>query len=267
MDIVFTLVPFVIIGGIFVAFRYILKYAKKAQEEKEKVLNEKIDTILQHNPEATSIAGVSWKPLKGGGVNYVTRKLVETSGFRVEFVPTFLSRVLYLFFVIFPLLFVVGPIYDLLKNGVDAIFENIFVLMIQMAILLLFLVVTVRAFVKSSQNIIFDKSKGVYWKGNGDLPVEYVSDVSKDFVLLRDIKAIQIIKETVSGNNKSFISYELNVVLADKSRANIVDHSGEKQIKEDAKVLAQFLNVPVWDLDEIMNTPTSEPHPHQSSIL
>ena len=38
-----------------------------------------------------------------------------------------------------------------------------------------------------------------------------------------------------------------NLVLADGSRVNVVDHGDLGQVRADAAMLAEFLSVPLWD--------------------
>ena len=70
---------------------------------------------------------------------------------------------------------------------------------------------------------------------------------------LRDVQAIQLIRETVrSGNSGStyksrYYSYELNLVLRDATRLNVTDHGSLRVIRADAELLAHYLSVPVWD--------------------
>ena len=64
---------------------------------------------------------------------------------------------------------------------------------------------------------------------------------------LESIRAIQLVREYVSGNKNSYYSYELNLVCSSGDRINIVDHSSLRAIREDAEVLANYLSLPVWD--------------------
>jgi hypothetical protein len=41
--------------------------------------------------------------------------------------------------------------------------------------------------------------------------------------------------------------YELNPVLNDGSRINVVDHGNLERLRGDAITLSQFLDKPVWD--------------------
>ena len=64
---------------------------------------------------------------------------------------------------------------------------------------------------------------------------------------LSAIHALQLVSEHVRGNKSSYWSYELNLVLGDGSRINVVDHGNLDQLRADAQTLAGFLNKPVWD--------------------
>ena len=79
-------------------------------------------------------------------------------------------------------------------------------------------------------------------------PVE-ASDrsVLKNFAALPDIYAIQLVSERCSGKNSAFYSYELNLVLQDGRRLNVIDHGNIDKLREDAKTLSGFLGKPVWD--------------------
>jgi hypothetical protein len=55
------------------------------------------------------------------------------------------------------------------------------------------------------------------------------------------------LSEFVSGSKNSYYSYELNLVLDDGSRINVVDHGNLERLRSDANALSQFLDKPVWD--------------------
>ena len=97
--------------------------------------------------------------------------------------------------------------------------------------------------IKSS--CIFDKSTGRYSQHIG----EYVIG------RLDEIYALQLIREGMrssdsgvgSSSKSSFISYELNLVLASGKRVPVIDHSARDQIQKDADTIVRFLDVPLWD--------------------
>ena len=51
----------------------------------------------------------------------------------------------------------------------------------------------------------------------------------------------------ISGSKSSYYSYELNLVLHDGSRINVVDQGNLKRLRSDANAFSQFLDKPVWD--------------------
>src|SRR5689334_7608503 len=63
-----------------------------------------------------------------------------------------------------------------------------------------------------------------------------------------EIHAIQIVPELVSGDESAdWLSYELNLVLHDGTRLNVVDHSKADVIRSEAQLLADHLRCKVWD--------------------
>ena len=58
---------------------------------------------------------------------------------------------------------------------------------------------------------------------------------------------MQLVSEYCRGNKSSFYSYELNLVLANGRRINVVDHGNIESLQKDARTLAAFLDIPVWD--------------------
>ena len=69
---------------------------------------------------------------------------------------------------------------------------------------------------------------------------------SKNNIKLSRICAIQIIGEVVQSDNNNYNSYELNLVLDDSTRINVIDHGNLKGVIQDANWLSDFLNIPVW---------------------
>jgi hypothetical protein len=56
-----------------------------------------------------------------------------------------------------------------------------------------------------------------------------------------------LISEHCSGSKSSYTSYELNLVLEDSRRINLVDHGNRKKLIADAQIVAEFLGVPLWN--------------------
>jgi len=91
--------------------------------------------------------------------------------------------------------------------------------------------------------VVFDKPSGYFWKGwqkpwNGKMGNK---------ARLRDIVALQIIHKTVSAERGTVTMFELNILLKNKERLNVIDQGNFKVLSEDAQQLSRFLGVPLWN--------------------
>lgn len=80
----------------------------------------------------------------------------------------------------------------------------------------------------------------------------FIDPNDNNVIPLSSIYAIQIIPERVSNKNYAFRSYEINLVLDNKKRVNLVDYSDIIAIEESSKKLSEYLGVPVWDISKDM---------------
>ena len=99
---------------------------------------------------------------------------------------------------------------------------------------------------------VFDKREGAFWKGRKVPDTTIRWKESSNYVRLENIYALQLISYTTSRkNDPSHVSsrtfYEINLILQDSSRVNVVHRSNKKGIRRDAAVLAEFLDKPLWD--------------------
>ncbi len=63
-----------------------------------------------------------------------------------------------------------------------------------------------------------------------------------------DVHALQIVSRYVTMNeSQDFHCHELNLVLKNAARLNVIAHGSYGDLRDDATTLSQFLNVPVWD--------------------
>jgi hypothetical protein len=69
----------------------------------------------------------------------------------------------------------------------------------------------------------------------------------KYFARLEEIHALQLVAENCRSDNDTYRSYELNLILKDGKRINVVDHGNESKLREDAQTLSRFIEKPVWD--------------------
>ncbi len=72
----------------------------------------------------------------------------------------------------------------------------------------------------------------------------------KEVVDFSRIAALQVVVEVVTGGKGgSYLSRELNLVLDDGSRVNVMDHGNRVHFEEDTQKLAETLGLEVWDKD------------------
>lgn len=182
-----------------------------------------------------------WGPLKGGGANFRTHVLKKTDDNRCVFRPAAGYVVFCSVFMAVGLgmsiLFVVASHLSRLEDFVPILFGVIF---LAVGGSLLFF---------GGKPVAFDKESGLAWRGWRDprSDFEHGQETIPMLCRLDDVHALQIISEFVRGNKSSYTSYELNLVLENGSRLNVVDHGDIARIRKDAAELGVFLEVPVWD--------------------
>ncbi len=183
---------------------------------------------------------ISWRPAKGGGNNIRTFKLVKVNLNRVEFKTTVGA-------VIFSLIFALPGLGLLIL-----LVPNVDWSAVDMGIAIgLFLGLTFASlggymFYLQMIPIVFDKQAGLFWKGRRPQAWTRTQEATAKYTPLELVHALQIVAEYVSGKN-SFYSFELNLVLKNGNRINVVDHHKKNKLAEEAEVLAEFLGVPLWD--------------------
>lgn len=184
-----------------------------------------------------------WTPAKSGGTNIRTHTLVEKSPTRMAFRPTAGAMFFYLIFLFAGLGIAIGiPVSAIAKGSFKP------ELLFPIGIGLVFIVIGSCLTYFGSNPIVFDTMNGYFWKGRKD--PERVFDINKikHCVRLKEIHALQLLSEYCSGNKSSYYSYELNLVLEDGTRLNVVDHGNLNKLREDAEKLSLFLGKPVWDI-------------------
>lgn len=186
----------------------------------------------------------AWTPLKGGGSNFRTHKLIEVGFERVEFRASVGAKIFSLLFLFVGVGLNAAFAYSMYEAGNFSFNSETVVPMI---IGLIFAIVGGAMLYFGTTPIVFDRGKGYFWKGRKK-PDEFQDNSNlKNFAMLEQIHALQIISEYCRGSKSSFYSYELNLVLKNGKRINVVDHGNFLKLREDAQKLSGFLNRPVWD--------------------
>ena len=185
-----------------------------------------------------------WSPAKGGGANFKTHNLVKVDYSRIEFRSSVGAKLFYLIFLLVGLGVMIGVSIAKISDGTFGF--NAETLLI-LAFGSIFAGVGGALFYYGSAPVVFDKKLGYFWKGRKSPREVFNKNSIKHLAKLEDVHAIQLISEFVRGNKSSYHSYELNLVLKDASRMNVIDHGNVKSIRENAQTLSAFLDKPVWD--------------------
>lgn len=203
-------------------------------------LQKLVRTPVQINPskfEDPVAMKTQWTPAKGGGSSSSTHEFVSFEPNRVEFKATTGAKIFYLVFG------AIGLFTLIMFNFTFDNSEKIIVSIMSLP----FILVSVFLYYYGTMPIVFDRRSGYFWKGWKS--PEQISNKSsiKYLTLLDNIHALQLISEHCHSKNSSFYSYELNLVLENGERINVIDHGNLKKIKKDIVSLSNFLGKPVWD--------------------
>ena len=206
---------------------------------REKVV---IDPSKFSDPVADS---TEWGPAKRGGSSFKTHKLVYFDGQRVEFKGSTGAKVFSMIFFLVGLGFIVGSSI-FFTTGNNREFE--IPMIIPFIFGLIFATIGFFMYRSMTSPIVFDKTLGHFWKGRKSPREVFNIDSIKVHTKLDQIHAIQILSEYCHTDKSHYYSYELNLILKDSSRINVIDHGNLKTLREDANTLADFLGVPIWDV-------------------
>lgn len=184
---------------------------------------------------------VEWEPVKSGGANFKTHTVKVVATHRLEFPSTIQYK---LFGLIFILMgsgipgFISYAIWRDTGEITSIIFPALFGL--------LFVGIGVFFFKASLATGVLDSAMGWYWKGNKKLNLGDSVSSQKDAVKISDIKAVQLLGERISSRDTaSYTSTEINLVLKNGDRINIMDHGDRAEILDITDQIAGMLKVPV----------------------
>ena len=185
-----------------------------------------------------------WTPAKEGGNYFRTRKLIAINSNRLEFRAFIGAKLFNLALMFYGVSILIGFYFYGLYSEESLL--NI-VTIIGWVVGILFAGWGGFSLYFGTIPIVFDKRIGYFWKGRRAPDKVIDQRPLKHFVELEQIHALQLISEYSTGNKFSYVSYELNLVLEDGKRINVVDHGNRKKLRDDAKTLSDFLGKPVWD--------------------
>ncbi|MBU2927050.1 hypothetical protein [Winogradskyella psychrotolerans] len=199
------------------------------------------------SPTDTIKSKVSTAPLKYGGASFKTNVLIQANPSKLIYKPSIGAAIFsFVFFAVGfgVLFFAILPIF---KSNIETVSINWFLILFG----LLFAGAGGFMFYIFYKPRVFDKQQGLYYTTYQFKLHKSRRQHSEDYLPLKSIIAIQIIGEHVQSDDGSYKSFELNLVLDDASRRNVVDHGNLKSIIKDAEMLSTFLNVPIWHAGSI----------------
>lgn len=212
--------------------------------EKIKTLSRSQSTIDVSRFDDPIAAKTEWSPAKGGGANFKTHNLVNVDYSRIEFRSSVGAKLFYLVFLLVGLGVMISISVSKISDGTFGLNAET---LLMLAFGLVFASVGGGLLYYGSAPVVFDKKAGYFWKGRKSPREVFNKSSIKHLAKLEDVHAIQLISEYVRGNKSSYHSYELNLVLKDASRINVIDHGNKKSIRENAETLSAFLDKPIWD--------------------
>jgi hypothetical protein len=202
---------------------------------------EPFDAARFNDPLALHTA---WTPAKSGGSNFHTHRLVEVDNHRLEFRATGGAKLFAAVFIITGAgVMLIETLFGFTDSNTGEAANPLFVHLFG----LLFATAGGVMYYYMSTPRVFDKWAGLYWKGHKQPKGIYDISTKKNSSRISDIHAIQLLSEYVSGDKSSYHSYEINLVLKNGERINVVDHGKLTEVRIDARKLSEFLGKPIWD--------------------
>lgn len=217
----------------------------------KKKIQDFIEQLTDQNTFDSSTLGdplalqTEWTPAKRGGTNFKTHQLIDTHMNRLEFQASLGAKLFYIVFILIGVGIVLGfSISNFLSDNFNFNADTIFPILFG----LVFAIVGSVLYYKGTIPIIFDKERNIFHKNRKAAHKLYRHHtISNDSIELDRIHALQLLSEYCSSSKTSYYSYELNLVLKNGERINVIDHGNKNKIREDTQTLSQFLEKPVWD--------------------
>lgn len=191
-----------------------------------------------------------WSPLlHHGGQSNKSHNLVKVNDERIAFKRSTSSLIIYIFLTVIGLLTLTVSMFGHLL-GMSSTGNPLY----GIGVGLIFTGAGVVLLLKGGAQINMDCRLNAMWKGKID-PDAVINKKSIDgYTSLKELHAVQVIQELFQDDvdddghrGQSFYSYEINLVMHDGKRVNVLDHGNKKAIDEQAKMIATLFDVPLWD--------------------
>lgn len=185
---------------------------------------------------------ISWERLNIWWTNFITNILTKNTNWNLELKSSFQTKIFLIVFSLIPFILFLTLFLNYFTKE-----TNLNTIVALFVFTLFYFWTNFFIFNNFSKPIVFDKKIGYFYKWKLNLNLEMIDIDDKNITSLNNIYAVQLLSEFVYWNMGSYYSYELNLVLKDKSRINLIDHWNLNIIKSNAKTIWNYLWVPVWD--------------------
>ena len=199
-----------------------------------------VDTAKFEDPIADK---TEWTSLAGIGASFCTHKRVSAGSKRIEFRVSIGTRLPFLTLLLVGLAATTAFISKWGSKGTESFATDRSLIIFG----LLFTSVGSVMYYLLTAPIVFDKPVGFFWRGRKS--PERVSDIStiKHLAQLDAIHALQLVSSRWSDERGAWRVYEVNLVLGNGNRLPVVGHGDVDQIRNDAGIILEFLDLPIWD--------------------
>jgi len=210
--------------------------------ELESKIAEHFDDPVAQNTGWTQLA-------MGSGSSYRSQKLASAHN-QIRVVKTARALILPVGFGLAGIALILAALNDYLQlapTGTEPLSTSQF---LSLLLIGAFLLLPAAVFLRPKNKLTFDKSSGNCWRGRK--PASGSFEDSDQFRLQR-IKGLQMLAKRVSGSHgdRTYSSYELNLILDNHDRINVMDHGDVDALRADAEKLSEFLDVPLFDASRL----------------
>lgn len=208
------------------------------------IKNYKKKEIRIETNEDEIVKNASFSQCKIGWKNFKTHKLITDNKWNFIFKATPFSSKLFLFMTTILSILFLTSIYTWIRHS--QIPDVLIWQLIFWAFLWLF-------YFRNNHSKIFDFQNGYFYdlkyRKNLEELIKNDENYSKYIIPINKIHALQIIWESILFWRKwhiPYVSYELNAILKNSDRINIIDHKKLRIIQEEAQQLADKLWVKIY---------------------
>ena len=180
--------------------------------------------------EEINFKNVNWAPAKMGGA------IFQTGVFKVKNENSLVISPSKMFKILVPLVILILNVLPFLSSIIFKTQPSLIIMLVVICFDIIMLIV----YLQGLKHIEINKQTDTIKQGFSLITAKTLKKTS-------DIKFIQIVEQRIPQQKRNYYySYEINLVYNDGTRFNLVDHSEQYTIENDARTLKQFLGKPIY---------------------